>query len=206
MNLKNTIFLLIVLAGGCGLNGPVNETELKAYIADPRNGLLQENQSGSLKLQAQYRPVDLLIAQALRTVQNDQDSKIRVRELRKQYGQYHYFALNFSNNDRDALHSAAGNDIYFDQLLQTLSFHMGEYVTLTTSESDTISVADFIFPRMFGSSRSTSLLFAFSREKIGEYDWLQLNMKEFGLGTGGSHFRFRKRDLQKMPEVDHLIL
>ncbi|HEY9047244.1 MAG TPA: hypothetical protein VIN08_15170, partial [Ohtaekwangia sp.] len=123
----------------------------------------------------------------------------QIDTLRKKYSQYLYFILSLSANNKEALHQAA-SDQYGD-LVQTLSFRMNNYVTLTTSVNDSIPVGDFMLNRTYGMSNSTDLLFVFSKEKAKGKDWIQFNLNEFGLGIGNQRFRFEMRDLEKIPEV-----
>ncbi|HEY9048675.1 MAG TPA: hypothetical protein VIN08_22365, partial [Ohtaekwangia sp.] len=123
----------------------------------------------------------------------------QIDTLRKKYSQYLYFILSLSANNKEALHQAA-SDQYGD-LVQTLSFRMNNYVTLTTSANDSIPVGDFMLNRTYGMSNSTDLLFVFSKEKAKGKDWIQFNLNEFGLGIGNQRFRFEMSDLENIPEV-----
>jgi hypothetical protein len=107
--------------------------------------------------------------------------------------------MSLSSNDKEALHQIA-SDQYSD-LVQTLSFRMSNYVTLTTSVNDTIPVGDFMLNRTYGMSNSTDLLFVFNREKTKDTDWVQFNLNEFGLGIGNQRFRFDMHTLENVPEV-----
>jgi hypothetical protein len=89
----------------------------------------------------------------------------------------------------------------YGDLVQTLSFRMGDYVTLTTDANDTIPVSDFVLNRTYGFSNSTDLLFVFDRKKAEEKEWVQFNLNECGLGIGNQHFRFKMDDIKSIPVV-----
>jgi hypothetical protein len=169
--------------------------ELSAYIAEEDHGLKKSFSAGQTNISVTYRPTDLWIQQELGNTPADAK---RIDELRNKYDRYFYFILSLSHNDKEALHQT-GREQY-SELVQTLSFRMNDYVTLTTAQ-DTIPVGDFMLNRTFGMSSSTDVLFVFSREKAKDKDWVQFNLNEFGLGAGNQRFRFETQDLDDAPSI-----
>ena len=161
------------------------------------NGLTKSSVSEGYQTKIVYKPTDLLVAQELKGVPVPGEDK--VGELREKYGQYHYFVLSISKGDKEVL---TGGGPGFGELLQTLSFRMGALVNLTTASRDTIPVADYAFQRTFGMSSATSLLFVFPREELKEDEWIQFNLKEFGLGLGNQNFRFSANNFKNVPEIN----
>jgi len=49
---------------------------------------------------------------------------------------------------------------------------------------------------------ATSLLFAFHNHNFADADWVQFNLKEIGLGTGATRFRFNLDDLNETPHIN----
>lgn len=170
--------------------------ELEAYVTEEDHGCAKLASIGETTIAVTYRPTDLLVYQE--TGDEAVDIK-KLEELRQKYSRYYYFILSLSHQGKEALHQA-GREQY-SNLVETLSFRMNEYVTLTTSASDTIPVGDFILNRTFGMSRSTDLLFVFNREKAKGKEWVQFNLNEFGLGAGNQRFRFNTEDLEGLPKV-----
>jgi hypothetical protein len=101
---------------------------------------------------------------------------------------------------KEALHQTTLDE--YGDLLNTLSFRMHEYVSMTTAKQDTIPVGDFMLNRTFGMSSSTDVLFVFDRAKAKDVDWVQFNLNEFGLGVGNQRFRFDVDDLENAPQVN----
>jgi len=176
----------------------LTEKELTTFVNDESNGLCKKNNIGEMEVKVTYRPTDLLVARELTTEQAADTAKIRV--LKKKYGKYLYFILSLSKNNKEALHQADGFSQY-SELVQTLSFRMGEYVNLTTAASDTIPVGDFILDRTYGLSSATNMLFAFNKEKSSGKEWVQFNLNELGLGTGNVRFRFLMKNVTNAPHV-----
>ncbi len=189
-----SVFLGIMLYG-CGTPEFLTKEELQAYVMEPEHGLVQEKKVGSLKLQVIYRPTDLLVAQEM----NLEQDTAQVKTLRKKYEKYAYFILKLSAQNKDALHQNKSFSEFSD-LLQTLAYRMNDYVELTSSEQDTIPVGDYTYPRMYGYATS-SLLFAFSKKEFENDEWIQFNLKEFGLGSGIHKFRFNKEDIERVPAL-----
>ncbi|MCZ8072425.1 MAG: hypothetical protein O9311_18935 [Cytophagales bacterium] len=176
-----------------------SEKELVAYVNDEGNGLKKKIKAGDTDVTVTYRPTDLLVAQELRS--SERADTIKVNNLRKKYRGYYYFVLGLSKNDKEALHQTDGFGQY-SELVQTLSFRMGDYVTLTTAASDTIPVGDFILDRTYGLSSSTNILFAFNRQKAIGKEWVQFNLNELGMGLGNLRLRFRSRDIVNVPSIN----
>lgn len=174
----------------------LSEEELNAYILDEGNGLTQSIQRNGIDFSVNYRPTDLLVAQEL----NGKQDKVLIDSLRRKYGKYAYFILNISKDDKEIL-KQMGSFGAFSEALQTISFRMGEYVDLTTSKQDTIPVADSVYPRLYGMGQATSILFVFNAEKILESDWLSFNLKDLGLNTGKTKFRFETQQIREAPKI-----
>jgi hypothetical protein len=188
--------VLITLIGvsGCSPDALTAE-EYSAYVADEDHGLRKSVSSGGATISVSYRPTDLLVRQTL----TDRITPETIAERRRQYAPYLYFVLGLSAGNREALHATAGDA--YSGLLQTLSFRMNDFITLTTSAGDTIPVGDFMLNRTYGMSASTDVLVVFSGEKARGKEWVQFNLNEFGLGAGNQRFRFDMKDLEDSPAV-----
>ncbi len=174
----------------------LTKEELSAYVSDEENGLKKSVDLGNSRVEVLYRPTDLMVQQELGS--EPADTSI-LRTMRGKYDGYYYFVLSLSNNNKEALHQTGGAQ--YSDLVQTLSFRMNDYVSLTTSAQDTIPVGDFILNRTYGLGSSTDLLFVFNKERALDKEWVQFNLNELGLGIGNQRFRFRVKDLQKVPKI-----
>ena len=175
----------------------VSPEELNRYVADESNGLRKLVSVGPSTIEVTYRPTDLLV---LQEVKNSSPSQQQIEVARTKYDKYLYFILSLSINDREALQQVGGSE--YSELVQTFSFRMNNYVTLTTAVNDTIPVADFMLDRTFGMSSSTDILFVFNREKAKGKTWVQFNLNEFGLGTGNQRFRFDTNEINDVPAIN----
>ncbi len=193
------LILLVLLAGAACSSGPMTVAELETYVKDQENGLTQEIESNGYTIRVTFRPTDLWVKQEVGEGRFPDAQELA--KLRHKYNAYYYFIVSLSRNNKEALHQLEGGMEQYSDLVQTLSFRMPQYTTLTTSASDTIPVGDFMLNRTYGLSRSTDLLFVFSREKAGDDAWVQFNLNEFGLGTGSQRFRFDREKLDEAPEL-----
>ncbi|MCG8310014.1 MAG: hypothetical protein MI975_21640 [Cytophagales bacterium] len=180
---------------------PVTEEALQAYVREPGNGLIKTSKRGRLEVSAVYRPSDLIVAQEQR---GKATNEATVQKLKEKYGDYAYFVLSISDNGKDALYSTAGSYQQFSDNLQKLSFRMNDYLHMTTSAKDTVYLTDHHFSRMHGMGGSTQVLLAFDRNQIKNEGWVQLNLKEMGLGAGRVNLRFDVKDILNTPGIDFL--
>lgn len=184
---------------GCGTPEYLSEDDLKAFVLDKDNGLSKEHELKGMKSVVTYRPSDLLVVQETRG-ETIVDS-VELTRLKIKYKNYYYFFLSLSKNSEEAEYQQGSGYGQFSELIQTMAFRMDQYVNMTTNERDTIPVGDYIYPRTFGMSNASTLMFAFNKEKAIGKEWVQFNMKEFGLGVGNQNFRFRVEDLENAPKI-----
>jgi hypothetical protein len=177
-------------------------TELKSFIVDQDNGLQQSAEVNGTKVSVTFRPTDMWVDQEVHGGRVDEKT---LDSLRQKYARYYYFILSVSKSDEEALHMTGDMDRY-SQLVETMSFRMREYVTLTTTSQDTIPIGDFMMNRTYGLGSSTDILFSFDKEKALNDGWVQFNLNEFGLGLGNKRFRFATSDLENSPNVRFITM
>ena len=192
------LLLLLIFCCCCRPDKLDSVEALIAYTADKDNGLTKSAVVDDYRIELVYKPTDLLVRQEIEGLQVDET---QLEKIRAKYTSYYYFLLKLSKNDREALQTGSG----YGELVQILSFRMGNYVSLTTSKSDTIPVGDFALNRTHGLNSSTDLLFAFNREKTLKQEWVQFNLNEFGLGIGNQRFRFNCEDIEASPKINFKI-
>ena len=197
MKLAASIILLsLVSLLGCQPR-QMSFDDLSQYIADEDNGLVKTVKIGSVSMQVVYQPTEIWVKRELASKHIKRGD---IDEIRTKYDSYLYFLLSISNDGREALHQFSGTD--YSDLVQTASFHMHEYVTLSTSSGDTLEVADFVLNRTYGLNASTDILFVFDKSRLHDPTWLQFNLKEFGIGIGHQQVRFEMSALENIPEVN----
>ena len=197
--MRYLVFLTIVLAS-CSKPDYLTKEELQTYLMDESNELSRSKKVGPLEMKVTHRPNDFLIWQE---VEGESDTTA-IKEAMKRYDNYLYFMMQLSAGEKDALYALSSNQADFNEKLQTLSFRMGQFVNLTTSNQDTIPVADFYYTRMFGLSSSNDILFVFNNSKVGATEWVSLNTKEFGFKSGRQSFRFDVNTMNSTPGLMEL--
>lgn len=192
------MFLLLLFISSCS---PTFETteEMNDYIKEEDNGYHYQKTVADVDYVLQYRPTDLLIKQELG---NNTDPK-QVEKLRKQYGQYLYFNLSMSKNNQELLNGVARDKAKFGQMVNELAFGMEEKLHVYTPTKDTLALADFIYPRMYGMSNSTSIMIVYPRDpKYLEQEYLNFVIEDLGLDTGDIKFKLKTKALLKEPQLD----
>jgi hypothetical protein len=188
--------ILTNLFMGCAISEVDSEQDLINYISNPDHRLTRKTESNGYQLAVTFKPTDLLV---LHETSELEVSDSVLNTLRRRYSGYHYFVLSLSRANGELLLGAQEGQ--FGTLMQTLSFGMSEYVTMTTSDNATITVSDFILNKAYGLNGSTDLLFVFDKTQSRLSDWVQFNLNEFGLGIGNHRFRFSVNDLESAPKI-----
>lgn len=189
---------------GCGTSEYLSEEELKGFVLDADHGVTKKHEVKGFQSTVTLRPNDLLILQE--TGGETTVDQLTLDRLRSKYKDYYYFILSLSKESKEAEYQAGGGFGQYSDLVQTLSFRMADYVNMTTNTQDTIPVGDYIYPRTYGMSSASTLMFAFNKEKTKNREWVQFNLKEFGLGIGNQNFRFNVADLEKVPNIKFEII
>lgn len=200
--MRNAILpiLILLFLQACTTPEYLSEEELRDYLVDESNGVSQTKKIGKLDMTLTYRPIDFLRWQEL---EGEQDTATITRVM-QQYDDYLYFLLQMKAADRDALYGLSADQYQFSERLQNISFRMGQFVSMTTSSSDTIPLADAHYSRMFGMSSSTDILLVFNKEKLAKTERLFVILKDFGFKTGIQRFSFKTRDLTNVPRLEEL--
>ncbi|MGS2765196.1 hypothetical protein [Sinomicrobium sp. M5D2P9] len=194
--------VFLCLFAACQTREFDTEEELLTYIRDAENGFLQQKSVNNVEFSLLYKPTDLMVKQELiqKSTQGVIDS------LREKYGRYMYFVLSMSRNKQELLSHAAGNRSRFGAMVNELSFHIDRKVHCYTPEKDTLPMADFIYPRMYGMSRSTDILLVYPRDKkylAGEY--LDITVEDLGFYTGEVKFRMLTNTIISDPKLKYKL-
>ena len=199
MKLKNSLVLLLftILISSCG-NSFDSQEEMTAFITDEDNGYQYKKTVNGVDYTLQYRPTDLLVKQEL----SGKYTEKQVEDLRAQYGKYLYFNLSMSKNNQELLNGLARDKERFGQMVNELAFGMEEKVHLFTPKKDTLAMADFIYPRMYGMTDATTLMIVYPRdEKFMQEDYLNFTIEDLGLDTGEIKFKVKTSELKNEPQL-----
>jgi len=183
----------------CSAPDYLSKEELNDFLMDESNHLTVKQQLKDVTTSVTFKPTDLLILQ-----ENGNSTKIdsvELKRLKNKYANYYYFVLSLSKNNEEAEYQTGGDFSKYSDLVQTLSFRMGQYIDMTTNAGDTIPVGDYIYPRTYGMGNASMLMFAFNKDKAKDKEWIQFNLKEFGLGIGNQNYRFKVNDLESVPKI-----
>ncbi len=174
------------------------EADLMDYIKDEDNGYTQHKNVNGVDFTLTYRPTDVLVKQELGDSINDK----QVEQLRNKYSKYMYFNLSMSKNKQELLSTAPKNRNEFGAMVNQLAFGMNDKVHLFTQSKDTLEMADFIYPRMYGMSQSTTIMFVYPRdEETLKEDYLNFTIEDLGLYTGEVKFKIETKKIKEEPQL-----
>ncbi|MBV7269078.1 hypothetical protein KCG49_07750 [Winogradskyella sp. WHY3] len=172
----------------CGGNTFDSEEELMTFLLEETNGYKHSKTVNGVDFSLMYRPTDLLVKQEL----GDKEvTKEEVRKLRDKYKNNIYFNLSMSKNNQELLSTAPRDRNEFGAMVNQLAFGMGEKVHLFTQSKDTLELADFVYPRLYGMGRATTIMFVYPRtkEQLNSKDILNFTIEDLGLYTGEVRFK-----------------
>lgn len=180
------LFSLLILIASCSPKTFNTTDELWSYIKAPENSYLQEKNVRGVDYKLLYKPHDLLVNQELG--ENRSDSLIK--KYRSKYKDYLYFTLSMSKSGHELLSHLARDRQRFGAMVNDLAFGMQQNVHVYTPKKDTLPMTDFIYPRMYGISGSTSILFVYpKREKDLKEEYLNFTIQDLGFNTGEVKFK-----------------
>ncbi|RUT71312.1 hypothetical protein D0817_05400 [Flavobacterium cupreum] len=191
------LLILILLISSCNKKFDTQE-EMNIYISEEDNGYHYKKTVADVDFVLQYRPTDLLVKQEL----GDNTDPAKVEKFRKHYSQYLYFNLSMSKNNQELLNGVAQDKAKFGQMVNELAFGMEEKLHVYTPTKDTLALADFIYPRMYGMSNSTSIMIVYPRDsKYMKQEYLNFVIEDLGLDTGDIKFKLNTKALTNEPQL-----
>lgn len=194
---KLLVLLLIIFISSCSKTFDTQE-EMNDYIQNEDNGYYYKKKVADVDYVLQYRPTDLLVKQEL----TDNNNPSQIEKLRQQYSKYMYFNLSMSKNNQELLNGVAQNKAKFGQMVTDLAFGMEDKLHVYTPTKDTLALADFIYPRMYGMSNSTSIMIVYPRdEKYLKQNYLNFVIEDLGLETGDIKFKLNTKALINEPQL-----
>jgi hypothetical protein len=195
---KITILLLFIIFYSCSSKTFDKKQDLWTYLKNPDNGYLQQKNINGYDFSLLYKPTDLLVAQEL----GEDKSKEQRTALREKYQKQLYFTLSMSRNGKELLSTTPKNRQEFGAMVNQLAFGMGEKVHLFTQKKDTLELLDYNYPRMYGMSRSTTMLFVYPRdEKQLKEETLNFTIQDLGTYTGEVKFKIETDKIRNEPRL-----
>lgn len=183
--IKPVLFLLVLLTS-CGPKSFDTTEKLWDYIKNPKNEYLQQKTIKGIDFSLLYKPNDLLVNQELGGKKVDS----LITKYRNKYKDYMYFTLSMSKNNHELLSHVARDKQRFGAMVNELAFGMNQKVYVYTPAKDTLPMTDFIYPRMYGMSGNTSILFVYPRRKKDlETEYLNFTIQDLGFYTGEVKFK-----------------
>ena len=199
---KRLLLIITVVCFSCTSNTFENKNQLWEYLKHPDNGYLFQKSINGYDFSIIYKPTDLLVDQELSSNVSEEEREKEINKLREKYKKYIYFTLSMSKGQKELLSVAPKNKQQFGGMVNQLAFGMGEKVHVFTAKKDTLPMIDYIYPRMYGMSVSTSMLFVYPRDqKYMRGEFLNLTIEDIGLFTGEIKFKIPIKKIKKEPKL-----
>jgi len=193
-------FLLFNTVVSCNKKTFNTKEELFVFLKEEANNFSQSKSINGIDFNLMYRPTDLLIAQEHTDIIIEKEI---LKKLKNKYKNFIYFNLSLSKNNKEILTATPKTRTEFSALVNQLVFKMKDNVYLHTHESnDTIDMVDYIYPRLYGMTNNTTLMFVYPRKKEqlkGEF--LDFVIKDIGLYTGDVKFKVPTTIINNEPQL-----
>lgn len=212
MQKRNTyllFFLGVFLLFSCGQKTFESKEALWDYLKEENNGYLQTKNINGYDFSLLYKPTDLLVLQELGENSTDEE----IKKLRKKYKKQLYFTLSMSRNGKELLSTTPKNRQEFGAMVNRLAFGMGNKVHLYTAKKDTLPLIDYNYPRMYGMSGATTMLFVYPRDQkylqactelCRSDETLSFTIQDLGTYTGEVKFKINIEKLNNEPQLSFL--
>ncbi|SRX52232.1 hypothetical protein [Aequorivita sp. CIP111184] len=172
--------------------------EMITYLKMPINGYFQSKNINGIHFELMYQPTDILVYRELDSAY----SKSLINLVREKYAKNLYFNLSISKEGGELLNKVPQNTDDFGALLTQLSFQMDKRIHLYNNKKDTIELADYVYPRMYGMSKTTSILFVFPKnDEFLNSEYLNFTIEDIGLKTGEIKFKIKSNDIKNEPKL-----
>lgn len=170
------------------------------YLKNTNHGYLQEKSVNGYDFSLLYKPTDLLVQQEL--TQEEKTNTKKVKMLRDKYSQYIYFVVSISRDNKELLSTTPKNRQEFGKMVNNLAFGMGNKVHVFTPKKDTLDLLDYVYPRMYGMSKATTMLFVYPRDKkYLKEKYLNVTIEDLGTYTGEVKFKIPTNKIQNEPKL-----
>lgn len=183
----------------CSTKSFNSEKDLWTYLKDEKNGYIHSKNINGYDFSLIYKPTDLLVAQELG---GDFSDKKKIKSLRDKYKKYLYFTLSMSKGQQELLSTAPKNRQEFGAMVNQLAFGMRDKVHLFSQQKDTLEMLDYVYPRMYGMSRATTMLFVYPRDSKYLHDeYLNFTIEDLGIYTGEIKFKTLVKKIVNEPKL-----
>ncbi|MBR8534955.1 hypothetical protein KDU71_05230 [Carboxylicivirga sediminis] len=190
------LFVFLLLIASC--QKQLSHPEFLEYINNPDNGLLQEKEINNVSVSLQYWPQELVTYQEFQGLDSI-STQVYLNELAN-YKQYHYIKLKLSAHGQGLLHAYVRDRFKYSQLVNTLSFGMGQNAYLIKQPTDTLEFVDCFIPRYYGINTSTDLMLIYKADKDLDTDF-RFQLKDLDIGTGELSFTITKDAILNIPDL-----
>lgn len=191
--------IILLVISSCTTKKFENTETLWEFLRNENHGYLQTKKVNGYEFSLLYKPTDLLVSQEL----SDADGSDEVKRLRSKYKEYLYFTLSMSKDHKELLSVTPKNRQEFGAMVNELAFGMGNKFHVLSPQKDTLEMLDYVYPRMYGMSRNTSMLFVYPRDqKFLNEEYLSIVIGDLGTYTGEVKFKVPTKLLKNEPTIN----
>jgi hypothetical protein len=194
------IICIVSIASSCTTKTFETKEAMWTYLKEKDNGYIHTKNVNGYDFSLVYKPTDLLVDQEIGAAVSD---KKKITALRAKYKEYLYFTLSMSREQKELLSTTPKNRQEFGAMVNQLAFGMRERVHVFSQQKDTLEMLDYIYPRMYGMSKATTMLFVYPRDsKYLKGEYLNFTIEDLGMYTGEVRFKIPTKKIRNEPRLD----
>jgi hypothetical protein len=192
---KALVFISVILFFSCTGRKVVTEQELKQYVFNPENGMIKTIDKNGVRLEASYRPSELMIARQLDAQFSAEKKSVTIDNFLR----LSYFILRLSKGGREVESYFAGGPEYLE-VEQYLSGGIAKDLRLIT-DNDTLEPEDILYSKMYGSADATAIMAVFKTDVFKASGDVTLVYDDTKFDLGHNEFVFDYAQLKKLPTL-----
>ena len=181
---KTVLLALFIIQVGC-INS-IKQEDMSAYLETHK--LILEKDVNSIKYKVSVVSNEVIIRQILK----ETSAKNKIDSIKQLYDKFLYLSAEISRFGTEILSSQAGSQQY-----KNFEFGIGDKAKLTTDNGDTLQLLDYNFPRTYGLTNASRILFVFEMPDLSNSKYIEFSLADFGFHTGDVRFKFQSKKIQK---------
>jgi hypothetical protein len=174
--------------------------EYLKFVESPDNGLHIVKEEKGIKMELQYKPLDYMLYQEIKSRQITSES---FRERQLEMKDYYYFTLKLASQDKTPLLEKKGNNQENSDRLSYCEFNMQKDFALVAGK-DTFPCEVYQFERNFNLAPFNNFVLAFPENHTPQYSDLTLLYRDKLFGLGTQSFHIKGDDLKNIPAIKNL--
>lgn len=202
LRISSIIYLLLLISCSSSID---NEKELLKWLNTPSNGFVKKSSSNGFVLTMKYLPPEYL---AFNEMKKDARGNTDLQEYLESFKNSRTFLLTIAPDDKkmDATTYGVSNMSDYSQRIKDLSFNIKESLILKTDSGQRYNPVLTTMENLYeiGNKKSIYIVFSDDKKHILNSEKLDITFQDTFLDTGITHFVFKRKKIDNLPNLNFL--